>query len=277
MLVDAHIHLADLLERDPGFPERIAALGAARGLDSCDSRSASPWTCCASSHSRPEWEATEALKSRLPPFVSSFGMHPQAPGQSDERLLESLAASGRLAAIGEAGFDFFGDRPGLIRSAENEAAQRAAFELQLDLAERAGLPLLIHVRKAMDLVFEYSPRLRRLPAAIFHSYAGTAGEAASLLARGVPAWFSFGAQVVNGNKRAAAACASVPADRLLAETDAPWQPPWRGSSRRPDSCRPEDLDLVVEGIATLRGEDRVGLEETLADNFRSAFGADRIA
>jgi TatD DNase family protein len=259
MLADAHIHLADLLERDPDFPERISARGA------------SGWLCCAASHSPGDWERTESLRSRLPPFVSSFGLHPQEPDMGNASFLEELAASGRLAAIGEAGFDFFGDRPGRIRNAENEAAQRAAFEFQLGVAERRGLPLLMHVRKAMDLVFGYLPRLRRLRGVIFHSYPGTAGEAASLLARGVPAWFSFGAPVINGNKRAAAACASVPAGRLLAETDAPWQPPRRGTPARADSCRPEDLDAIIDGIAALRGGARGEIEELVAANFRTAY------
>jgi TatD DNase family protein len=256
MLADAHIHLADLAERDPGFPERIAAL---------------PWTCCAASHSPSDWERTEALKSRLPPFVSSFGLHPQEPDLKNAGFLEELAASGALAAIGEAGFDFFGDRPGRIRNAENEAAQREAFELQLALAERLGLPLLLHIRKAMDLVFEYLPRLKRLRGIILHSYPGTAGEATSLLARGVPAWFSFGASVLNGNKRAAGACASVPARSILAETDAPWQPPRLGPSTRADSCRPEDIEPVIARIAQLRGEDRAKIEDILAENFRTAY------
>lgn len=255
MLADAHIHLADLVERDPGFPERIA----------------SPWLCCAASHSPADWERTEALRPRLPPFVSSYGLHPQAPGLGNAAFLEELAAGGRLAAVGEAGFDFFGDRPERVRSDENEVAQRAVFELQLELADRRGLPILLHIRKAMDLVFEYALRLRRLRGVVLHSYAGTAGEASSLLARGVPAWFSFGAPVINGNKRAAAACASVPAERLLAETDAPWQPPRRGFPARADSCRREDIEPIVEGMAALRGLDRGTLEEILETNFRTAY------
>jgi TatD DNase family protein len=261
MLADAHIHLADLGERDPGFPERIAARAG----------EAPTWVCCAASHSPADWERTEALRSRLPPFVSSYGLHPQDPGLGNAAFLEALALSGRIAAIGEAGFDFFGDRPERVRNAENESAQRAAFEFQLELAEHRGLPMLLHIRKAMDLVFEYAPRLKRLRGVVLHSYSGSAGEAASLLARGVPAWFSFGASVINGNKRAAAACASVPAERLLAETDAPWQPPRRGPSTRPDACRLEDLGLVIDGIAALRGLGRARLEDILEMSFRTAY------
>jgi len=256
-LADAHIHLADLLDRDSGFPSRIAAM--------------SRWTCCAASHDEGEWLRVEELKSSLPPFVSSFGIHPQWAVWKNAEFLSTLAGQGRLAAIGEAGFDFFGDRPERLRDKSNERTQAGVFEFQLDLAEGYGLPLLLHLRKAMDLAFAYAPRLRRLPAAIFHSFAGTASDAQSLLARGVPAYFSFGASLINGNKRAAAACASLPAKRLLSETDAPWQPPRGG-----DHCRAEDLKSIVEAMASLRGQGPEELSETLAINFAQAFGSSII-
>jgi TatD DNase family protein len=254
-VADAHIHLADLLDRDPDFPERL-----------------SEYTCCAASHDESEWERVEALRDRLPPFVSSFGIHPQWAVWKNADFLARLASEGRIVAIGEAGFDFFGDRPERVRNAENEGAQRAVFEYQLDLAERFGLPLLLHLRKAMDMAFYYAPRMRRLPGAIFHSYSGTSRDAESLLAKGVNAYFSFGAPILNGNKRSAAACAAVPEDRLLVETDAPWQPPKRASPRDVDFCRAEDIGLILEGMATLRG---MSPEETAAlttENFRHAFG-----
>jgi TatD DNase family protein len=264
MLADAHIHLIDLLDRDPAFPERLS------------SAFRPGWTCCAASHDEAEWERSEALRSRLPPFVSSFGIHPQWAVWKNADFLARLAAEGRIAAIGEAGFDFFGDRPERVRTPENESAQRAVFEHQLDLADRYGLPLLLHLRKAMDMAFAYAPRMKRLSGAIFHSFSGTSRDAESLLAKGVNAYFSFGASVLNGNKRAAEACASVPEDRILAETDAPWQPPRRAGLEAAalggaDYCRAEDIEPIVAGIGALRGTDAQGLEPILSGNFRRAF------
>ena len=254
-MADAHLHLADLLERDPGFPGRLP----------------SAWTCCAASHDAGEWERVEAMRPRLPPFVSSFGIHPQSAVWTDADLLARLAEGGRIAAVGEAGFDFFGDRPERVRDPANEGAQRAVFEYQLELAERLGLTLLLHLRKAMDLAFAYAPRLRRLKAAVFHSFPGSPSDAQSLVAKGVNAFFSFGAPVLNGNKRAAAACAAVPLDRLLAETDAPWQPPRGGGF-----CRAEDIVPIVAGMARLRGLDAgAGTEafaQALVANFHRAYG-----
>ena len=268
MLADAHIHLACLLARDPTFPERLAEREAALG-----GGDKSPlWTCCAASHDASEWELSESLRSRLPPFVASFGIHPQWAVWKNADFLASLCVERRIAAIGEAGFDFFGDVPERVRTSENEATQRAVFEYQLGLAHKHGLPMLLHLRKAMDLAFEYAPALKRLPAAVFHSFSGSPRDAQSLLARGVNAFFSFGASILNGNKRAAASCASVPADRLLAETDAPWQPP-RSDVFDPERyCKAEDLAPVVAGIAALRKIGITEIEPLLAANFRKAFG-----
>lgn len=260
-VADAHIHLADLLDRDPLFPERIRGTAGVASL----------WTCCASSHDEAEWGRVEALRPRLPPFATSFGIHPQSVGWRHADFLARLAAEGRIAAIGEAGFDFYGDAPERQRTPENEAAQREAFEYQLELALRHGLPLLLHLRKAMDLAYAYAPRLKLLPAAIFHSYPGSPLDAESLIAKGVPAYFSFGAPILNGNKRAAAACAAVPEDRLLAETDAPWQPPKRENSSKANFCRAEDIEPILHGIATLRGRDPDELGARVRGNFERAY------
>lgn len=255
MLADAHIHLVNLLDRDPGFPERRPA----------------SWTCCAASHDDEEWQRSEALRERLPSFIASFGIHPQWAVWKNAGLLERLCGEGKIKAIGEAGFDFFGDHPERIRTAENEKTQREIFEFQLELGRKFGLPLLLHLRKAMDLSFEYASGLKALPAAIFHSYSGSARDAESLLKRGINAFFSFGAPILNGNKRAMEACALVPGNRILAETDAPWQPPRSDIFDPQRFCKAEDLQLVVNGIAKLRGLPEEKVEEITEKNFKKAF------
>jgi TatD DNase family protein len=259
MLTDAHVHFAALEGYDPGFPERFAASGAA---------------AVAACHDEREWAWTRALLAggrAGARFAASLGIHPQAVTPDGRAmglapLVEGLAAAGELAAIGEAGFDFFGDAPNLARDAANEAAQREAFEFQLGLAERTGTPLLAHVRKATDLAFEYAPRLARLGAVVFHSWAGTPLEALSMLRRGVEAYFSFGAVLLNGHKRAIETARTVPEERLLVETDAPWQPP-RGFG----FCAPEHAGLVMDALAAIRGKSRSELEERVAGNFARAY------
>jgi TatD DNase family protein len=251
MLADAHIHFVDLAARDPGSFDRWAA---------------QPRLACSASHDLAEFQASEALRARAA-FDASFGIHPQWPVWNNADLLADLAAGGRIAAIGEAGFDFYGDVPARVRTAENEAQQTAVFEYQLGIAERTGLPMVLHIRKAMDRLFAYSARLARLPAVILHSFSGTAREGTDLLARGVVAYFSFGAAILNGHKRAIEACALLPAGSLLSETDAPWQPP-KGRSY----CPFEALSEVLGGMARIRRIEERELEAQLEENYRRAYG-----
>lgn len=249
---DAHIHAPELAERDPGFPERFREGG---------------YRACSAAHSGPELDAARVLKESGLDLRLSFGIHPQGTVWTWAERLAGEAQTGRIDAVGEAGFDFFGDVPERVRNPENLAAQRAAFEFQLGLAERCGLPLVLHVRRALDLVFEYASRLKRVPAALFHSWSGPLREAESLLVRGVPAYFSFGAPILNGNRKARQSCALLPSERVLLETDAPWQPP-RGS----EFCTIEHLALVRDEAARLRGISPEAMEESAAEAFEAVFG-----
>ena len=252
MLCDAHMHASVLAERDPEFPARFRA---------------GPYRACSAAHSGPEMDANRALKDSGMDIVLSFGIHPQWTVWTWADRLAEEARSGTLRAIGEAGFDFFGDTPERVRNPGNLAAQRAAFEYQLGLADRYGLPLVLHLRRALDLIFEYTPRLKRLPACVFHSWSGPVREAESLLARGIPAYFSFGAPIVNGNRKARESCALLPAERVLLETDAPWQPP-RGS----EFCAPEHLTIIRNEAARLRNIAPETVEESTEAAFAAVYG-----
>ncbi len=253
MYADAHLHLVDLARRDPGFAGGIPSGG---------------WTACVACHDGAEWEEQERLAVHLPAVLRSFGIHPQWPVWEYADFLARLAAERRIDAIGEAGFDFYGDRPERIRNGENERIQREVFEFQLGLAGRYDLPLILHVRKAMDLVFLYGRRLSALGPVVFHCYSGTAADIGSILRRGIDAYFSFGTPLAAGYRRSVTACASAPADRLLVETDAPWQPPrgspWTGAGH---------IVSVLSAFADIRGIGADLARCLTADNFMRVFGS----
>lgn len=246
------MHLADIKARDPKFMLDLPH---------------SEWRGAVVAHDMAEFEISEALRASLPPTIAGFGIHPQGIRWDTADFLCALAENGKIAFIGEAGFDFFGDRPERIRNEENLRAQREIFEFQLALADRRGLPLLIHTRKAMDLMLGYGPKLKRLPAVIFHGWPGHLQDAQALLKKGIPAFFSFGTTLLWSAKHAIETCSSVPLDRLLSETDAPWQPPpgeaW---------TNPGQIAAVVASIARIRNLSEDEMLEHLAENFAAAFG-----
>ncbi len=120
--------------------------------------------------------------------------------------------------MGECGFDFWSEE-----FSANRARQEKAFYLQLELAALHKVSLVVHARKAMQEIFEAAAELKKVPAVIFHSFAGSPMDALSLLSKGINAYFSFGKPIINGAKKAVHCVRALPLDRLLFETDAPYQ------------------------------------------------------
>jgi TatD DNase family protein len=128
-----------------------------------------------------------------------------------------------------------------------EAEQERLFAVHLDIALQCGLPLVLHVRRAMHKIFPHTRALKKLPAVVFHSWPGSPDEGFSFLRRGINAFFSFGTTIMLNHKNAIRSCAAFPAERLLFETDAPFQP-LRG--KRHSSFG--DLPAVILAAAAIR-------------------------
>jgi len=273
MLTDAHCHPFDLHAVFPAMEaerRRLAVL------------------CAASATDREEFEYNETLARATHAdgaagLLPCFAIHPQLPAYQKERgaaaeycpdeglaLLESLADAGRLAAVGETGFDLFN-----AQYRQTEALQDKMFDAHLDAALRHGLPLLLHVRRAIHKIFAASGKLKKCRSVIFHSWPGTVDEAQSLLGRGINAFFSFGTTLLHNHHWAMRSCATLPAERLLLETDAPYQPP--RSQLRPYSSW-ADLPAILAAAAKLRheagarGSNTEDLEHIIETNFHTAFG-----
>jgi TatD DNase family protein len=274
MLTDAHCHPFDLEKIFPAMEAERRRLGV---------------LAAASASDREEFGFNEALANvaracGAPGVLPCFAIHPQLPAYVAEHdpaaveqrigegleLLDKLAGQGMLAAVGETGFDLYN-----AQYRETEALQDEIFTRHVDVALRYDLPLVLHVRRAMHKIFSVSRTLKKCRAVIFHSWPGTVDDAQSLLGRGINAWFSFGTVLLLNHRKAIQSCAVLPADRLLLETDAPYQP-LRDSERCYSSW--EDLPLVLDAATALRRDAGAGsadtgeLERIIETNFRSAFG-----
>ena len=263
MLTDAHCHPFDLADRCPQAEEERRQLGV---------------MCASSATTLAEFEyceklAIQAKENAAAPVLPCFAVHPQMPAVEQLSMnrqlstLDMLASSGRIAAVGETGFDLYN-----AAFRETEKIQDDLFSAHLDVALRYDLPMVLHVRRAMHKIFARTAGLKKCRAVIFHSWPGTAGEGQALLRRGVNAFFSFGSAVMLNHREAMRCCAVFPADRLLTETDAPFQPP-----RGREFSRYADLKTIIETAAALRTEaeteiSRVDeLENVIEGNFRNVF------
>lgn len=248
MRYDCHAHLFDL-----------AAGGAAPAIPA-------DRVVVHSMHSRAEWDWHRAAYGDSPRVRASFGIHPQRPVMDEADFLRGLAEGGKIAAVGECGFDAFGEfRPTM-------AEQERAFDLQVELALGCRLPLVVHLRKAFDAFSSRRKKLAGLPALVLHSWSFSPEEADKLLSAGVPALFSFGTTLLfkmpAGPNRALRSLAALGADRVLLETDAPYQP-----TRDRERTELPDLDRVYEAAAQVRGCAVAELEAAVGGNFRRTFDA----
>lgn len=178
---------------------------------------------CTAAHSVEEFNAQEKRVKEINEnnkgaLIQSFGLHPQNPILQNLEFLEGLLAKKSIQAIGECGLDFF-----TKEFSEKSEEQNKAFLAQLEFAEKYQFPLVIHARKAMQEIFECSDKIKKAPAVIFHSFSGTPSDAKSLLSKGINAYFSFGKPLMNGAKKALTCVRTLPLERLLLETDAPYQ------------------------------------------------------
>ena len=141
-----------------------------------------------------------------PGVLYSAGVHPWWCGETDdERLWQGvarLAGAGCLAAIGECGFD---------RLRGNAARQAELFGRHAALADRLGLPLIIHCVRAADRLLAARKALRPTAGWTLHGFRGGPALARQLLDAGID--LSFGPRFNAGSVRL------CPADRLHIETD----------------------------------------------------------
>ncbi len=239
------------------------------------------WKGLSCAHSFEEWEGQKGAPENV---HKAFGLHPQASATADfdvkknadflEGLLrerETALAKGQeaadcgqetkvlIAAIGEAGFDYF--TPDFREKAE---LQEEMWNIQLELALQYKMPLVVHCRKANEKLFEYAGRLKKIKAVLFHSFMGSSVEAESLIRRGIPCFFSFGKQMKNGNKKVIDCVKNLPLENLLLETDAPFQ-----TLKGEDFTRAEEIKLVYQAAAELRNINMEELVFQLNRNFNN--------
>ena len=258
MYIDAHLHPAD-------YFDTFASVG---DVGNVDEPFAQPVSLCCSAHDHTEYERHRHLfernlygdagslseetvlhqsKSHLQPsekqhVLFSFGIHPQNPVTDEAEFLYRLLETRQIQAIGECGFDLFNDEYKQLLP-----MQQTVWDMQLRWAQEFQLPIVIHCRKALPLIFDSVPQLKKLPAVIFHGWGGCLQEASAFLKKGVNAYFSIGKAVLRGQKSVCAMAASFDSTRLLTETDAPYM-----RLKAEPYSHPYDIIAVTAQCANLR-------------------------
>ena len=235
--VDTHIHLNDFTN---GADEIIAEAFAC-GIDKMINMSSTPQ----------EWQKVLELSRKYPKnVVSALGMHPWYVNQiteSDFDKLEKLLKSNRDVLLGECGLD--GLKPHFTKQTE-------VFLRQTELAKKYNRPMVIHCVKAIEW---FQNNRHELPERfVFHSYNGKVEFLKQILNYG--GYVGLNASVFKSSA-VAEIIKYVPADRIVLETDAPYQGFEKGKENKPEA-----ILEIFEKIARIRDEDKEALAHQIYQN-----------
>jgi TatD DNase family protein len=255
--IDTHAHL-DQQEFDP---DRQAVIDRAResGVE----------TIVCVGVTADSSQAVVALARTHVEVFAAVGIHPNSAAEAQpgdwDRVLALLDRS-RVVALGETGLDRHWDFTPI-------ELQSDYFDRHLRAAQQHDRPVVIHCREAeADLM----PMLREAAArgplrGVLHAFSGDAAMAAECVALGLHV--SLAGNVTYTNKKfqtLRSAAATIPAERLLIETDSPYliPHPLRGRQERNEPAR---VVLTAQRLAELRGQDLAVLAAQTTANARELF------
>ncbi len=211
------------------------------------------------------------IAERFADVTCSVGTHPHSA--SEERDISAaeivaLAANPRVAAIGEAGLDYFYQK-------SSREDQETGFRRHIAAARETGLPLVIHTRDADE---DTARILREEMAkgafkAVLHCYTGGRALAETGIALGLYVSFS-GILTFPKSAELREIAAVLPLDRLLVETDAPFLAPHPNRGKRNE---PAFVRHTAKVLASAKGVSESEIAGITAANFFTLFAKAKAA
>ena len=252
-MIDAHCHLTGGEFEPFGAIERAKEVGVRRlivsGFDIPSSR-----------HAKEIAESVEGV-------YFTAGFHPSELAKyedGDLQILKSLCESEKCVAVGEIGLDYhFEDNP-------PKDTQKELFKQQLLLADKLGLPVVVHSRDACQdtLVLLKENRELLKKGGLMHCYSYSKESVQEFLDLGF--YFSFGGPCTFKNaKKVYESVQTVPASRILTETDCPYLTPAPFRGVFPNE--PKNIPYILERIAQLKEMNKENLEKQVDENANALF------
>jgi len=199
-----------------------------------------------------ESESALALCQKFPDYLScTAGVHPHdadAVSANFIQQLSDLAQDEHVKAIGECGLDF-------NRNFSTPENQIAVFKKQILLASELSKPLFLHQRDAFEpWLALLKPYLDKVPAMITHCFTGDSEQLKTCVDHGMYVGITGWVCDERRGAQLQAAVKTLPLNRLLLETDAPYLTP-RNIRPKPKSSRnePSYLPFVVNKVSELTG------------------------
>lgn len=215
---------------------------------------------CVGTDQQSSLEAIDFAAAREGVFAS-IGIHPHEAKYGSERLLEALGGDSarKIVAIGEIGLDYF-------YSHSSREEQLPLLEAQLQLAMDRQLPVIFHVRDAFDDFWPIFHNFHGLTG-VLHSFTDSSQTLQKALQEGLFIGVN-GISVFTKVPEQQEMFASVPVERMLLETDAPYltPPPFRGTVN--ESAY---VSLIASHHARIRDMDEDNLAAITTANAEALF------
>lgn len=210
---------------------------------------------------------------RYPLCYPAYGLHPlylERAGDADlaglrRWLADELGGAMPPVAVGEIGLDRH--LPGY-----DALRQERFFVEQLKIARDYDLPVLLHVRRAVDQVLKCLRRVG-VKGGIAHAFNGSRQQADEFIRLGFKLGFG-GAMTFSGSTRIRELASSLPLAAIVLETDAPDIPPcWLAGGRNV----PHELARIADTLAELRGMPSAQLRAATTANALALLPLDALA
>jgi TatD DNase family protein len=253
MLIDSHCHLnyKGLVDDQPAVLARARAAGVSMMLNISTRAS--------------EWDDVIGTAERESDVMASIGIHPHEADVHPDIETETLVAKAlhpKVVGIGESGLDYYYDH-------SDRARQRDSFRAHIAAARETRLPLIVHTRDAEDDTYEILAEEMGKGdyPALIHCFTASQDFADKVLALGLYVSIS-GIVTFKNAKELQEVARTIPADRLLIETDSPFLAPVPHRGR---PCEPAFVADTARFLSELRGERLEQLAETTSANFYRLF------
>lgn len=204
------------------------------------------------------------ISSQHPGIVfPCLGLHPTSVDAGWESEMEKLHEQlhRKIYAIGEIGMDCYWSK-------EFIKEQQEVFRMQLELADRLSLPVIIHSRESTDLIFEVLERCRHLSLrGVFHAFSGSI-ETFRRFERYGDWYVGIGGVLTYKKASIAETVKDIPLERIVLETDSPYLTPVPHRGKRNESGF---IPFIAQKLATQKGCDLSEVEHATTENAQKLF------
>lgn len=206
-----------------------------------------------------------AIADRHPGSVfPCLGLHPTSVGKDWEKDMADVEGyiSRKIYAIGEIGMDCYWSK-------EFIKEQQEVFRIQLELADKLHLPVIIHSRESTELIINTLKECRHLNLkGVFHAFSGSVETFRELQRLGD--WYiGIGGVLTYKKASIAETVKEIPLERILLETDSPYLTPVPFRGKRNESSY---IPHIAARLSELTGKSIEEVAHTTTSNAEKLFG-----